>query len=51
VSGKTISVRVRPEHAHLMKEWISNSRRLDRLIAQMQKLSMRATERILNPEP
>ena len=51
VSGKTVSVRVRPEHTHLMKEWIGNSRRLDRLIALMQKLSMRATERILNLEP
>jgi hypothetical protein len=50
VSGKTVSVRVRPEHANLIKEWIRNSRRLDRLIAQMQKLSMRATERILRLE-
>ena len=51
VSGKTVSVRVRPEHMHLMKEWIGNSRRRDRLIALMQKLSLRATERILNLEP
>jgi len=50
VAGKTVSVRVRAQHAKLMKEWIRNSRRLDRLIAQMQKLSMRATERILRLE-
>lgn len=47
VAGKTVSVRIKPQQLALMKHWISNSRRLDRLIADMQKISLRATGRIL----
>lgn len=47
VAGKTVSVRVRTQQVKLFREWIANSRRLDRLQAQMQKVSMRATERLL----
>ena len=41
VAGKTVSVRVRPQQVKLFREWIANSRRLDRLQAQMQQVSMR----------
>lgn len=47
VAGKTVSVRVRPAQVRFFEEWIRNARRLDRLIARLQQLSLRATERIL----
>ena len=47
VAGQTVSVRVRPAQVRLFEEWIRNARRLDRLLARMQALSLRATERIL----
>ena len=47
VAGKTVSVRVRPAQVRLFEEWIRNARRLDRLLARMQALSLRATDRIL----
>ena len=50
VAGKTVSVRVRPEQVRLFEAWIRNARRLDRLLARMQALSLRATERILRQQ-
>ena len=47
VAGQTVSVRVRPAQVNLFEAWIRNARRLDRLIARLQQLSLRATERIL----
>ena len=45
VSGKTVSVRLTQEQARLMKQWIANARRLDRLVADMERASLRMTER------
>ena len=50
VAGKTVSVRARPAQVRLFEEWIRNARRLDRLLARMQQLSLRATERILRQQ-
>jgi hypothetical protein len=47
VAGKTVTRRLRNEQVELFQEWIANSRRLDRLLAEMQKVSMRATESML----
>jgi hypothetical protein len=47
VAGKTVGRRLRSEEVELFQEWIANSRRLDRLLAEMQKVSMRATETLL----
>ena len=47
VAGKTVSVRVRPAQVRLFEEWIRNACHLDRLLARMQQLSLRATDRIL----
>jgi hypothetical protein len=47
VGGKTVSERVAAEHVPLLKEWLHNARRLDRLLCQMQQVSLRATRRIL----
>ncbi len=50
VAGKTVSVRVRPAQVRFLEEWIRNARRLDRLLARMQQLSLRATDRILRQQ-
>jgi hypothetical protein len=47
VRGKTVTVRLSPEEARLLGDWIENGRRLDRLVAQMERVSLRVTERIL----
>jgi hypothetical protein len=47
VAGKTVTVRVPPPQIELFQEWIANSRQLDRLLVVMQKISLRATERML----
>lgn len=51
VAGKTVSVRIRPHQLSLMKQWIANSRRIDHLITEMHKVSLRATEKILRNQP
>jgi hypothetical protein len=47
VLGKTATVRVNQAQAKLLREWITNGRRLDRLVRQVEKVSLRLTERIL----
>jgi len=47
VQGKTATIRVDEEQAKLLREWIENGRHLDRLIRQMEKVSLRLTERLL----
>ena len=44
VKGKTVSVRVTEEQARLLKQWIANARRLDKIVAEMQLISTRITE-------
>lgn len=47
VRGKTVTVRLSPEQAAEFARWIEASRRLDRVVSAMEKLSLRATERVL----
>lgn len=47
VRGKTITVRLSEEEARLMKEWIVNGRQLNKLVAKMEILSLRITDRLL----
>lgn len=47
VGGKTVTVRLTKPEAKLLETWVSNGRRLDRLLAQMQRVSHRATDRLL----
>ena len=47
VRGKTETVRVQPEDASLMKRWIGNGRRLDRIVGDIERVSHRLTERLL----
>jgi hypothetical protein len=45
--GKTVTVRLSEQEAERIREWISNGRRLDKIVAKMEKLSLRITERQL----
>lgn len=47
VAGTTVTVRLTKQQATLLETWISNGRRLDRILAQMQRVSHRATDRLL----
>ena len=47
VGGKTVTVRLSLQEATLLEEWIANGRRLDRLIGQMEGVSLRRTDRLL----
>ena len=47
VRGKTVTVRLTPQEAELFREWSANTRQLDKLLAQMQAVSLRVTERLL----
>lgn len=47
VRGKTLTVRLTREEAQLVEEWIANGRQLDAIIAQMEAVSLRLTERLL----
>jgi len=47
VRGKTVTVRVQPEEAELLREWIENGRRLNRIVGEMERVSDRLTERAL----
>jgi len=46
-AGKTVSRRLSAEEAQLYREWISNRRRLESVVKQMQGLSRRAGEYLL----
>jgi hypothetical protein len=47
LAGKTVSERIAREHVPLLEEWIHNARELERLLDEMQQVSLRATRRIL----
>ena len=51
VAGKTVTVLLSREQADLLKGWIAAGRKLNRIIAQMERLSLRATDRLLNELP
>ena len=44
VKGKTVTVRVTPEQARLLEQWIANARRLGKIVDEMQCVSERITE-------
>jgi hypothetical protein len=47
VQGKTKTVFFTREQAELLSGWIEAGRELDRIISQMEKLALRATEQLL----
>lgn len=51
VRGKTETTRIDKQQARLLDEWIANGRKLDRLVAQMERVCLRITQRLLPPKP
>jgi hypothetical protein len=47
VHGKTVTLRLTESQAEALAAWIANGRRLDDIIAQMERLSLRITDRQL----
>jgi hypothetical protein len=47
LAGKTVTVRLTEQEAELLGEWIANGRRLDQLLADMDQVCLRLTERRL----
>ncbi len=47
VGGKTVTVRLNTTEARLLRKWIANGRRLNKLVGEMERLSYRITERQL----
>ena len=47
VRGKTVTARLTEQHAERVRHWIENGRQLDRIVAEMETLSLRMTERLL----
>ena len=47
VSGKTVTQRLTPEEAEAFREWNRNTRRFDSILVQMQRVSLRLTDRVL----
>jgi hypothetical protein len=45
--GKTVTVRLTEKEAQRIREWIANGRQLDKIVTEMEKLSLRITERLL----
>ena len=43
VQGKTVTVRLTPQQARLIRKWIANSKRFDKLIAELEEVSFRLT--------
>ena len=51
VAGKTVTVRLTHEQADLLAGWIATGREMDKIIAKMEHLSLRATDRLLKELP
>lgn len=47
VAGKTKTLRLSAPQARLCQEWIRNHKRLKRLVRQMERISLRETDRAL----
>jgi len=47
VKGKTVTIRLNEEQAHLLEKWIANARRLEEIIEAMGQISSRVTDPLL----
>ena len=47
VRGKTVTIRLTEQQAERVRHWIENGRQLDRIVVEMETLSLRMTERLL----
>lgn len=51
VDGKTVTVRLSSEQAEMLAGWIATGKELDRIVAEMEQLSLSLTDRLLNQLP
>ncbi|MGH3838759.1 MAG: DUF6788 family protein [Pseudonocardiaceae bacterium] len=51
LTGKTLTRRLDPEQAQTYREWITNRRHLDELLAEMDQLSRQAAELLITRPP
>ena len=51
IAGKTATVFLTRQQADILAGWIAEGRKLNRILAQMERLSLRATERVLKELP
>jgi hypothetical protein len=51
VAGKTVTVRLSAEQAELLEGWIATGRELDRTVSEMERLSLRARDRLVKQLP
>lgn len=49
VGGKMVSERVAAKYLPLMEQWLRNAKELDRLLSELQQVSLNATRQILHP--
>lgn len=47
IRGKTVTVNLGRQEATYVRRWIANGKRLDRIVTQMEKLSLRITDQLL----
>jgi hypothetical protein len=47
VRGKTVTIRLGEHEAKLLARWIDNGRRFHKLVGEMERVSLRITERLL----
>ena len=47
VRGKTVTQRLTSQEAEALSEWIANARRVDKILTQWQRTSLRLTDRLL----
>ena len=47
VKGKTVTVRLTEDQAALFQQWIANARQLDEIVTEMESISFRLTEPLL----
>jgi hypothetical protein len=47
VGGKTRSIRLSEQQAKLCEQWIRNHKRLKKIVRQMERLSLKETDRVL----
>jgi hypothetical protein len=45
---KTVTVRLTPQQATLMRDWIANARRLRRIVAELERVSLRLTAQLFD---
>jgi hypothetical protein len=51
VDGRTVTVNLSAQQAKSLQRWIAAAKKLDRLVAKMEQLSLEATERMLHELP